>query len=168
MNRRIVLALVGAGVSVPGGYVAWNRYRSPSLPDGMAVETLYATGNVFGEPAPEDRDLGPREEHHRIVEDEETAADEITFDDSAIEFAEATDFDDSYLVIVQTGMQTEPDLVLETISRTDDGLHLDVAVEHPWWRGVNDDLGTHSLLVRITDETDDVPESVSVAIEGYV
>ncbi|MFC7213885.1 hypothetical protein ACFQO4_07305 [Saliphagus sp. GCM10025334] len=168
MNRRRVLTLAGASASVPGGYVAWNWYRSPSLPDGMDVETLYVSGDVFGEPAPPDRDLGSREERHRVIEDEETGADEITFDDSAITFVEETDFDASSLVVVQTGMQTEPNLALEAVSRTDDGLHLDVTVEHPWWRGVNDDLGIHSLLVRVTDERAEALESVSVAIEGYV
>ncbi len=134
----------------------------------MDVETLYVSGDVFGEPAPPDRILGPREERHKVFEDEETGTNEITFDDSAITFVEETDFDASSLVIVQTGMQTEPNLALEAISRTDDGIHLDVTVEHPWWRGGNDDLGIHSLLVRVTDERDDTLESVSVAIEGYV
>ena len=168
MNRRTVLALAGIGAGVPGGYLGWNWYNSPSIPDGMDVDTLYVTGNVFGEPAPEDHDIGSKEEHHRIIVDGETAADEITFNDSAIEFAEETDFNNSYLIIVQTGMQTEPDLALEAISRTEEGLHIDVTVEHPWWRGVNDDLGTHSLLIRIADKNDDIPESVSVDIEGYV
>ncbi|MFC7231931.1 hypothetical protein ACFQMM_21905 [Saliphagus sp. GCM10025308] len=168
MNRRRVLALVGASASVSGGYVAWNWYQAPSLPDGMDVETLYVSGDVFGEPAPPDRDLGWREERYRIIRDEDMGTDEISFDDSAIAFAEETDFDASSLILVQTGMQTEPDLALEAISRTDGGLHLDVTVKHPWWRGVNDDLGIHSLLVRVTDERDDALESVSVAIEGYI
>lgn len=168
MNRRQVLAVIGAGVGASGGYVAWDWYRSPSLPDGMTVDTLYVRGNVFGEPAPDGYDVGPREERHRILDDEETAASEVTFGESAMDFVEGTDFDDAYLVIVQTGMQTEPDLALEAISRTDEGIQLDVAVEHPWWRGVDDDLGTHSLLVRITDDRADVPDSVSVAIDGYV
>ncbi|WP_233710802.1 hypothetical protein [Natronococcus pandeyae] len=167
MNRRKFLVIGGLGFGT-GGYFTWNWYQSPSLPDGMNVDTLYVRGNVFGEPSPEDHQVGPREEHHRIIEDEETAAGEITFGDSAIEFVEETDFDNSYLIIIQTGMQTEPDLALEAISRTDGGLHLDVTVEHPWWRGVNDDLGTHSLLIRVTDEKDDTPELVSVDIEGYV
>ncbi|UTF54435.1 hypothetical protein [Natronosalvus rutilus] len=168
MNRRCVLALVGASASVPGVYVAWNWYQAPSLPDGMDVETLYVSGDVFGEPVPPDRDLDWREERYRIIRDGETGADKITFDDSAITFVEETDFDASSLVLVQTGMQTEPKLALEEISRTGDGIHLDVTVEHPWWRGVNDDLGIHSLLVRVTDERDDALESVSVAIEGYL
>lgn len=168
MNRRHVLAAVGSGAGVSGGYVAWGRYRSPSLPDGVDVDTLYVPGDVFGEPGRERDGVGPREESHRTIDDAETAGTAITFDDSAIEFVEETDFDDATLVIVQTGMQTDPDLALEAISRTDEGLHIDVAVEHPWWRGVDDDLGTHSLLIRITDDKDDGPGSVSVTIDGYV
>ncbi|WP_436346406.1 hypothetical protein [Natronorubrum sp. FCH18a] len=165
MNRRQVLAVVGARAGVSGGYFAWDWYQSPSLPDGMDVDTLYVTGNVFGEPAREHHDVGPRDEYHRTIEDGEAAGSEIIFDDSAMAFAEETDFDDAYLIVVQTGMQTDPDLALKTISRTDDGLYLNVVVEHPWWRGVDDDLRTHSLLIKITDEKDDSPESVSVNSE---
>ncbi|MCU4924558.1 hypothetical protein OB905_00970 [Halobacteria archaeon AArc-dxtr1] len=164
MNRRAALGLLGVGVGVPGGYLAWNRHRSPTLPDGIEVDTLYLEGNTFGEPAPEGREPGPREQYHELVR---TAA-EIERDETAVAFAEETDFDASALVAVLTGMQSEPDLALEAISRTDDGLHIDVAVEHPWWRGVEDDLLTHSLLVRITDEVAGQPESISVDIEGYV
>ena len=168
MNRRAVLALVGSVVSVPGGYVVWSQYQSRALPDRMDVDILYVTGNVFGEPAPEDRGVGLKETSHTVVSAAETAAHEITFNDSAIEFVGETDFADSYLIVVQTGMQSEPDLALEAISRTDDGLHLDVTVEHPFWRGVNDDLTMHSLLIRVTDELDTTPESVSVDIDGFV
>ena len=168
VNRRTLLALVGSVVSVPGGYYVWTKHQSLSLPDNMDVDTLYVTGNVFGEPALEDDEVKLKESYHRVIADEETAVNEITFNDSAMGFAGETDFDDSYLIVVQTGMQSEPDLALKSISRTDDGLHLDVAVEHPSWRGVNDDLTTHSLLIRITDEIDTTPESVSVDIEGYV
>ena len=168
MFRRSVLARIGAGVGILGGYVAWNRYQSPSLPDGIDSKTLYVTGNVFGEPDREDGAPGPREQRQRVIGDEESATEGITFDESAVEFAEETDFDDSYLIIVQTGMQTEPDLELKGISRIADGLHLAVSVEHPWGRGVNDDLGTHSLLIRVTDERNGIPESVSVDITGYV
>lgn len=168
MNRRNALAVIGSGISIPAGYVAWNRSQSISLPDGISVDTLYIIGNVFGEPATADQDLGPREEYHRIIQTEQRAEDEISFDDSAIGFVETTNFGDSYLIIVQTGMQTEPDLVLEEISRTDDGLHIDVAIEHPWWQGVSDDLMIHSLLIRATDETGIIPNSISVDIDGYV
>ena len=168
MNRRTVLALAGAGLSIPGGYVAWNRFQSLSVPDGMHVDTLYVRGNVFGEPAPADHEIGSKEPHHTVIGDEETAAHEVSFAESAIKFADETDFGNSYLSIVQTRMQSEPDLALEAIARTDDGLHLDVAVEHPWWRGVDDDSVTHSLLIRIADDKDGIPESVSVDITGYV
>lgn len=168
MDRRTVLGLVGSSVSIPGGYVVWNRFQSASMPESMDVETLYVTGNVFGEPQSEYDDVGPRKVIHRLIQDGETTSEEITFDDSAIEFAEATDFDESYLVVVQTGMQTAPDLELESIARTNDRLYFDVAVEHPLWRGVDDDLSTHSLLIRITDRVHPVPESVSVDIHGYV
>ena len=168
MNRRHVLGLVGCLASVPGGYYVWNHFHSRSIPDRMDVDTLSVTGNVFGEPGPEDHEIEPRGKYHRIIGDKETAVDEIIFNDSAVGFAGETDFDNSYLIVVQTGMQSAPDLALEGISRTDDGLHLDVAVEHPSWQGVDDDLITHSLVVRITDETDAVPTAVSVAIEGYV
>ena len=168
MKRRQVFSIVGIGVGVSGGYFAWDWYQSPPLPAGLAVDTRYIQGNAFGEPAQEHRDLGPREEYHRIIRNEETAADEIEFNDSVVEFAEETDFSESSLIVVQTAMQTNPDLALESISRTNDGLSLDVTVEHPWWRGDHDDLGTHSLLIRTTDEKDDSLESVSVDIDGYV
>ncbi len=167
MNRRQVLAFAGFGVGVPGGYLAWNwdDSSSPRLPDGVAVETLYLTRNAF-----DDRTLesGPREETRTVVADPETAAAELVDEEFVTSFVEDTDFDQSYLVVVQTGMQSEPDLALSDVERTDDGVHLDLVVDHPRGRGVDDDLATHSLLVRITDEKADVPESVTVDIDGYV
>jgi hypothetical protein len=63
-------------------------------------------------------------------------------------------------------MQSEMELVLDAISRREDGLYLDISIDSP--RSGPDDLLVHSLLVRVTDEGGGVPEDVSVDIEGYV
>lgn len=167
MNRRQLLALAGLGVGGPGSYLAWNRYdsSSPRLPNGVTVETRYLTWGAFA-----DRTLesGPREVINAVVADPQTVEAELADEASVTSFVDETDFDESFLIVVQTGMQSDPDLALSAIVRTDDGLHLDVIVDHPRWKGVDDDLTAHSLLVRITDEKAAVPETVTVDVDGYV
>lgn len=72
MNRRRLLALAGIGVGVPGGYFAWERYRSPALPDRMDVETLHTTDSPTFALGEEWEDpLGFEEERHHDFADAE-------------------------------------------------------------------------------------------------
>lgn len=161
MNRRRLLALVGVGA--PGGYLAWRWYRTPRLPDGLRVETLYTIRDL----RPDRDGSPPREgrEYAAVVASGVEAA-ELALEGEAVSFVEATDFDESYLLLLQTGMQSQPDLELTAIERVDGGLHVRLAVDAPRF-GVDDDFTVHSFLIRVTDDRAP-PESVTVDVEGYV
>jgi hypothetical protein len=107
-----------------------------------------------------------REEYHRILANTEAVNREIVDTGPVTAFLTDTDFEESYLVVVQNGMQSEMELVLDAISRRTGGLDLDISIDSP--QGGPDDLLIHSLLVRMTDEKRGVPEELSVDIDGYV
>ncbi|ELY32593.1 hypothetical protein C500_03679 [Natrialba magadii ATCC 43099] len=133
----------------------------------MAVETVHVERDVLAANASRDGEpLAWKEEYHTIIEDPETADSELADIGSVTEFIDNTTFDDSYIVIVQNGMQSDPDLVLDAISRLENGLNIEISIDAPRMGG--DDLITHSLLIRITDLEDGVPETITVDIEGYV
>ena len=164
MNRRPFLALVGGGLAAGGAAFGWRWYRSPSLPRGMSVETLHLEREVFlHEFSAVD---GWREERYVLLGAEETAIERIDQIDAVETFVRETDFEESYVLVVQNGMQSDPDLELDAIERTDSGLWVALSIDAPLL-GVNDDLVTHSLLIRVTDE-EGPPDDVAIEIEGYV
>lgn len=165
MKRRRLLTLVILGIGFPGGYLAWSHYQRPDLPDGMSIETRYLKQDVLRSGSLRETDhLGWKDEFHTVIEDSNRAQKHL--DTGFVgDFVEATDFNSSYLLLVQNGMQSQPDLVLDSINRTEDGLQIDISIDAP--RSGADDLGPHSLLFRITDRNGGVPESVTVDIGGY-
>lgn len=166
MNRRNFLALGGLGIGAAGGYFGW-RWYSPSRPDGMEVETQHFERDVLSENSSRESDfLEWKEEYQTTVTDRDAARRELIDSDPVTSFLNNTDFDESYLLVVQNGMQSEMELVLDGVSRQGDTLHLNVTIISP--QGGPDDLLIHSLLIRVIDEERGVPEDVSVDIEGYV
>ncbi|MFW6002969.1 MAG: hypothetical protein ACOCPT_00925 [Halanaeroarchaeum sp.] len=167
MNRRRYLALAGLGIGAVGGYTGWRWYRAPSVPDGMSVQPRHFERDILTEQTSRSSDfLEWKSEYQTVISDPETA-DRVLIDDRSItRFLDDTDFEASYLIVVQNGMQSEMELELDSITRREDGLHLDISIDPP--QSGPDDLGIHSLLIRITDETGDVPDDVSVTITGYV
>ena len=166
MNRRSFLALGGLGIGAASGYFGWH-YHSLSIPDGMEVETQHFERDVLSENSSRESDfLKWRHEYQTILTDRDAARRELIDSDSVTSFLDDTGFDDSYLIVVQNGMQSEMELVLDGISRQGENLQLNVTINSP--QGGPDDLLTHSLLIRIIDEDGGVPERVSVDIEGYV
>ena len=166
MNRRNFLALGGLGIGAAGGYFGWH-YRPLSIPDGMEVETQHFERDMLSENSSRESDfLEWKHEYQTIITERDAACRELIDSDSVTPFLDNTSFDESYLIIVQNGMQSEMELVLDGISRQGESLHLNVTINSP--QGGPDDLLTHSLLVRIIDEERGVPERVSVDIEGYV
>jgi hypothetical protein len=91
---------------------------------------------------------------------------EIIDEESISPFLNDIDFKNSYLIVVQNGMQSEMELVLDGIFQREYGLHLNVSIDSP--RGGPDDLLTHSLLIRVINEDGEVPEEISIDIKGYV
>ncbi|WP_243641355.1 hypothetical protein [Natrarchaeobius halalkaliphilus] len=72
----------------------------------MTVETLYLERNVF-----DPRDVfALREESYTLIADEETAASEFDDVEQVSAFSDETDFDESYILVVQNGMRSEDDL----------------------------------------------------------
>lgn len=127
----------------------------------MTVDTLYYEGNIF-----DALDVfGLREESHTLITDKETAASEFRDVEQLSYFTEGTDFDESYIFIVQNGMRSEDDLELDSIERIEDGLRVAISIDKPLIPD-HDDLITHTLLIRITDEKS-VPDSVDASIDGY-
>jgi hypothetical protein len=166
MNRRNFLALGGVGIGAAGGYVGW-RWYSPSRPDGIETETEHFERDVLSENSSRESEfLEWKEEYRTTVPDRDAARSELIDHDSVTSFLNNTDFEESYLIVVQNGMQSEMELLLDGVSREEDGLHLSVTINSP--QGGPDDLLTHSLLIRVIDEHKGVPEGVSVDIEGYV
>ena len=167
MNRRRFLAFCGLGIGTAGGYIGWRWYHSPSIPDGIKVGTQHIEGDIFAEGSSRDTEfLEWQEEYWTVISDREEVDSEITDDESISPFLDDTDFEDSYLIVVQNGMQSEMELVLDAISRREYGLHLNISIDPP--QSGPDDLLTHSLLIRVTDENEGVPDKVSVDIEGYI
>lgn len=167
MNRRRFLAFAGLGIGTAGGYIGWRWYHSPSIPDGMRVKTKHLEMDVLTDNSSRDsRSLGWREEYQTVINSEKHANKETIDYNTVTSFLNNTDFDESYLIIVQNGMQSEMELVLNAISRQEDGIHIDISIDSP--RSGTDDLLTHSLLIRITDKDEEIPENVSVDIKGYV
>ncbi|WP_255190798.1 hypothetical protein [Natronobeatus ordinarius] len=158
MDRRKFLAVGGLGLGA--GY-AWNRSRSPSIPSGMTVDTLYYEGNVF-----DARDVfGSREESHTIITNKETAATEFRDVGQVSDFIKETNFEESYILVAQNGMRSEDDLELNSIERIENGLQVAISIDKPLLPD-HDDLITHSLLIRISDEKS-LPDSIDVRIDGY-
>lgn len=62
-------------------------------------------------------------------------------------------------------MQSAPDLELDAVERRDDGIRAEITIDAPL--SGNDDLLTHTFLLRIADAKEGVPETVIVDIDGY-
>ncbi|WMT10261.1 hypothetical protein NP511_22425 (plasmid) [Natrinema thermotolerans] len=168
MNRRKFLTGSGIGLVAGGGYFGWKWYQSPSVPKNISVKTLYSERDILTQQSTrESESLAAREEFHTLIETQDVASREFISTNSVADFITATDFSESYLVLIQNGMQSQPDLVLDSIRRLEDGLQFDVTIDAPIF-GVDDDLITHSLLVRITDRQENIPEVIEVDINGYV
>jgi hypothetical protein len=140
-----------------------ERENHPHLPDGMAVETHHWVGSHLIE----DR-IGPSGESGRtyetVIADRTTAQDRLKNEGEIEKFIQETDFDQSYLgVVVAAAWPSGKWLELAEIERTADGLQIVTAVASPD-NPVGDDAAVHSMAIRITDEQNDVPESIDTVV----
>jgi len=167
MNRRAFLAACGLGTGAFGGCLGVGPGAPPSVPDGVSVATTHLEADVLVDGSDRGSEFPAwKSEYHTVIADGAAADERLVDDPSVGAFVEATDFEESVLIVVQNGMQSQMELVLDAVERLEDGLRLHVSIDAP--QGGPDDLRIHSLLVRVTDRDRRVPESVSVAIEGYV
>lgn len=167
MNRRRFLTFCGLGIATAGGYFGWRRYHLPSIPEGMKVGTQHIEGDIFVEDSSRDsKFLEWQEESQTLITKRKEVNREIIDGESISPFLNDIDFKDSYLIVVQNGMRSEMELVLDGIFQREYGFHLNVSIDSP--RGGPDDLLTHSLLIRVINEDGEVPEEISIDIKGYV
>ena len=173
MKRRRVL--IATGVSLVGaisGCLDMIGGDVRVVPDDMSVEGHHTTG-----PTLEDGLLGLQDEidsYHTLITDMATAQERLapaesedgggpTADPEARAFIEDTDFDQSYIVIIQYGMPSLRWLDLRKIERMNGGIRVTVETDDD---GYNDDWAVHSKIIRITDQEEGVPDDVDVEVDG--
>ena len=172
MKRRRLLALSGfglftglSGCGVGRGWCSKRRALfsdAPETPVGMTVETENWPGVIY----PRDRDrpfavvvTSVAEAKHEvgILKSNRKDPDPITF-------IEQTNFNDSYLVLVDWwGSSSSDDLVLDRIERRENGVHVAAKVIEPCGPSTSD-MSAHSLFIRVTDKQENPPEQATVHV----
>lgn len=148
------------------------------LPDGMAVETSHWSNRIlaFHRRAPPDVYENP-EAPEKLVNpypdvfiDRTRATNrlqssDIDYIEEAIAFIEATDFDQSYVIVIDWEYSSSSDtLSLDRIERTEhDGLHVQTRLEQPEAR--LGDGSAHTLAIRVTDNAEPYPAKVSATVD---
>lgn len=136
-----------------------------TVPDEMTVETQHRIGSHLV-----DTGIGPSGERPRseqaIIPDQTTAQQQLKHEDEITDFVEQTDFTQSYIVVVvAAAWPSEYSMEIESIERTDAGVRVSIAISSPG-EAVADDAAVHSLAIRVTDERKNVPDRVTVEING--
>ncbi len=102
--------------------------------------------------------------YETLLTDRETAFDRANTDSSAYEFIRNTDFERSYIAVVEYfGTSSSRWLELRSIDRGDTDVHAVGEVKTPR-SGTSDDLAIHSLVVRITEDDRERPSEISAEI----
>lgn len=164
MDRRRFLS--STALIVTTGLVGClGSENHPHLPDGMSVETHHTVGSHLTEDT-----IGPSGERGRtyetVITDRETAQDRMKNTEEITNFIQETDFDQSYLVLVDAAAWPSGKwLELAEIERTDNGLQIVIVVASPD-EPVGDDAAVHSLAIRITDEQSGPSENVDATVGG--
>lgn len=174
MERRRLLALGGlsvltslSGCAVGRGWCSKRRALSsdpPESPAGMTVETASWSMDL----------VAPRggDRPYTVVATSRTEANEtVVFPRGELEdldprtFIEQTNFDNSYLILVEwMGTSSSDKLSLSRIERQEQGVHLTAEVIEPCGARAGD-ISVHSLFVRVSDERTEAPERVTVHVD---
>jgi len=164
VRRRTLLSLCGLGACSVSGCAGQD---SQPTYGARGVDTRFFDDDVLTASAqrPADALREPRDEYHAIVDDETAAETTLVDDSSSTSFIDGTNFDRSYLVVVQNMMPHGLALRLDDIARQGDVVHLDISVASQ--PSGYDVLEVSSLLVRVTDEDERTPDEASVTISGY-
>lgn len=139
----------------------------PFVPDGMTVETRHWASDVLEEGLwylKQERD-DPPGTYHLLIAGRATADERVDPDDETEGFVRETDFERSYVVLVQNMMQSARWLELRGITREESGLEVSVTTEEPE-EPYGDDAVVHSFAIRITDERSGVPDDLTVRVDG--
>jgi len=168
MNRRNTLfstaVTLSVGLSGCSLLTTGPSGDGPTLPEGLSVETAYWDGCVLkNTPVCDTED--PQNAYNAMLSNRETARNRLVEDATAGEFVEATDFAESYLLLVQYRMQSARRLRLQAVEQTDTGLRV-VVVTESQDGSYADDSVPHTLAIRVTDERSDTPQEISVSVDG--
>lgn len=162
MRRRRFLRVSALGVlSASGGCTALGFDRG--VPDWTTVATRHWRSFVLEDGAASEPRSGPEEPaiSAAILADRETATERLRRDSPAAEFVDGTDFERSYLAVVEYfGMSSSKELALRSLERRESAVHVTVEVKTPG-KFVTADLVPHSLVVRITEENGARPTKIS-------
>lgn len=163
MDRRMFLTISGLTIS---SAVTGCLGENPYLPGGMTVETRHWVADILEEGIwYQRREAGKSvSRYYELIEIAEAAQRRIDGSDQVQEFVQGTNFERSYLLIVQNMMQSARWLELQHIERTDDGLDIAVETRSPD-EPYGDDSTVHSLVTRVTDEQAGVPNDLRITID---
>lgn len=169
-RRKLISAIGSASILVSTGCLDILREsdsepdkNDPNTPENMKVETLYPGEDVV-DPDQASRPGFDGEPQSILIGDNEKADDLIESSDEAVgSFVRDTDFESSYVLVIRRGMRSRPDLELAAVDRGGGDLHVKLRVTQPEGDNVADHV-TQSILLRITDEQDALPESITVEI----
>lgn len=163
MKRRQYLATSSLGLlSVGGGCTAIGSGRG--VPDGMSVETRHWAESLLKDGITARLGSGRQGPllYETLLTGKETAAERLQQDaaETARTFVADTDFEHSYLAVVEYfGTSSSYWLELRSLERQESGIHVVVELESP--RSRRDDLASHSLVIRITDDNAETPAEIS-------
>jgi hypothetical protein len=177
MQRRQFI--VGTALLSLGVAGCLGTEDNPHTPEGVEVSDYHVVGDVYTGKAldltgerPQSRHtvITEREVAEKAIETEERddrGDDVITardFGDLA-EFIEETDFEEEYLVLVLSGRWSSQEwLEVTEVDRTDGGVRMETVVESE--DAVTDDARVHSLVIRVKDSDESVPEELRVTVDG--
>jgi len=136
-------------------------------PRGIAVQTLHTVGSYLEETEVEAGSEVLSEQY--TITDHETARALLAVQEhpEIADLITRTDFTRSYLVVVvAVGWSSHEWLEVDEIERIEEGIRLAIKSEYHEDEIPPDDVATHSLVVRITDEAASIPERVLIEIDG--
>lgn len=173
MERRRFLALSGLGVltslsgcGVGRGWCSKRRAlfsNPPETPDRMSVETKNWSDGLLDS-------RGRNRPFAVVVTSVAEAKVEVALlrtnreDYDPITFIKKTNFDDSYLILVEwMGSSSSDDLTLSRIERRAEGVHVTAELIEACG-AKSADVSAHSLFIRVTDEKEKAPARATVHV----
>lgn len=165
MKRREFLSLSSVGLlTASSGCTALGL--DTGVPEGMTVESHHWATAALEKGVETARRSGVREPIIAVVvlDDQATASDRIDPESPAADFIVETDFERSYVALVEYfGTSSSKWLEYRSIELRDSELHVVAEVVSP--DGATfDNLAIHSLALRITDGNHGVPSGISAEV----
>ena len=104
--------------------------------------------------------------YRTIITDSADADERLERRDELDEFVRETDFEESYLLIIVAGYwSSDYELAVNEVSRTETGLNVSLETVAPTG-GQVDDEAPYSVVLRVKDERDVIPDEVTVQVDG--